>query len=80
MIPSCRDVLLSLNNSGLCKVPDLDYASYACLNIFLTQRSILMDRLHAFEDAMLYSDSYMQCKEIDFMEISEGSLRNFSHH
>ena len=35
MIPSCGDVLLSLNDSGLlCKVPDLAYASYACLNFF----------------------------------------------
>ena len=34
-IPSHGDVFLSLNNTGLlCKVPDLAYASYACLNFF----------------------------------------------
>ena len=34
-IPFCGDVLSSLNDSGLlCKVPDLAYASYACLNFF----------------------------------------------
>ena len=35
VIPSCGDVLLSLDDSGLsCKVLDLAYASYACLNFF----------------------------------------------
>ena len=32
-ISSCGDVLLSLNDSGLSsKVPNMAYASYACLN------------------------------------------------